>query len=122
MKIPKPILERRLSIRIQESLPFHIGHDDYELEASTINISSNGAMCSIEKSIPLMTQLNIGLTLPPFGKNRQSRQLRLKGVVVRREPDPAGNRFLIAIFFSDAREADKKLLLEFIEHRLQSHP
>ena len=117
MKTPKPVLDRRRSIRVEEKLPFKIGAQNYEAEAITVNISVNGALCIVEREIPLMTQLKIALTLPskPAQKNKL---LSMKGVIVRKEKDLEGGKYYIAIYFSDIKPADRKFLSNFIESRL----
>ena len=120
MRTPKPVLDRRRSIRIAEKLPFKIGLQDYEVEALTVNISVNGALCLVEREIALMTQLKIALSLPPISKSspQKSKILSMKGVVVRREKDAATNKYYIAIYFSDIKPNDRKYLSQFIESRL----
>ena len=120
MKTPKPVLDRRRSIRIAEQLPFRIGLQNYEAEAITVNISVNGALCIVEREIPLMTQLKIALTLPPVSKTSSSKNktLSMKGVVVRKEKDPSSGKFYVAIYFSDIKPNDRKFLSQFIESRL----
>lgn len=117
--IPKAILERRRSIRVAESLPFKIGHHGYEIEAVTLNIGLHGAMCLVDKDIPMMTQLNIGLSLPSAsGASGRVKKIRLKGVVVRKDRSPQTGRFCIAVFFSECKPADQKTLEKFILSRL----
>ncbi len=118
MKIPKRILERRRSVRIEESLPFKIGHSGYNLEAHSLNISSHGVMCVIDHEIPMMTQVNVGLTLPAPTPQSKDRQIRTKGVVVRKEKDEASGKFFIAIYFSQIKDSDQKTLNDYIENRL----
>lgn len=120
MKTPKPILDRRRSIRVDESLPFKIGHAEYEVLATTINISQHGALCVVDKSVPVMTQLALALTLPEGRSSKKGRTLRLKGVVVRREKDPLADRYFLAIYFSDIKQEDQETLRRFIEGRLSS--
>lgn len=123
MKTPKAILERRRSIRVDEALPFKIGHGGYETLAQTVNISAHGALCLVERNIPLMTQLAVALTIPATSKKAggsggRGKTLRLKGVVVRREKDPASERWFLAIFFSQISSEDQTTLRRFIESRL----
>ena len=119
MDLPKRIQERRQAVRIQETLPFVIGHEGYEIEAQTINISTHGVMCIVSRDIPMMTQLKIALTLPKFGKNKTStKTLKVRGVVVRKEKDEVAGKIFIAIFFNDLKHEDSTILREFIEHRL----
>ncbi len=118
MRTPKPILERRRSVRIDAGLPFNIGHEGYEIEARTLNVSTHGAMCALERDIPLMTQLKIGLRVPAMGSARpQEHTLRLKGVVVRKEHDPATKKYNVAVYFPDISEKDQGILKDYIEHR-----
>ena len=121
MKTPKRILERRRSVRIAEALPFHIGHEDYETQAVMVNLSISGTLCLVDRDIPMMTQLKIALSLPLTGTGGSSkeRSVTAKGVVVRKEPYLQNGQFLIAIFFSDMKPADKKTLEQFIQHRLR---
>ena len=118
MKTPKPVLERRRSVRVPEELPFRIGHDDYETLAKTLNISVHGALCLVDKSIPLMTQLAVALTLPPSKGIKRGRLLRMKGVVVRRDKDISSDQHFLAIYFSEIKSEDREALRRFIESRL----
>lgn len=116
MKTPKRILDRRRSVRIAESLPFKLGHDGFEIEATSLNISYHGAMFLVEKEIKLMTQVSLGIMLPNGAKPHR---VVAKGVVVRREPDERSGKFLVAVYFSDIKPKDEKLLKEFIDGRIQ---
>ena len=119
MRTPKPILERRRSVRVHESLPFKIGSQDYETLATTVNISEHGALCLVDKNVPLMTQLAVALTLPA-ARGKKEKAIRMKGVVVRREKDPAANRYFLAIYFSEIKSEDQETLRRFIEGRLST--
>ena len=119
MKTPKPILERRRSVRLHEALPFKIGHGDYETTANTVNISAHGALCLVDRNIPLMTQLAVAITLPVKG-SKKGKTLRIKGVVVRREKDPEFERYFLGIYFSSITSKDQETLRKFIEGRLPS--
>ncbi len=121
MKTPKPVLDRRRSIRIVEKLPFKIGHQNYEAEAVTVNISVNGALCIVEQDIPLMTQLKMALTLPPISKTSSKKKtVLMKGVVVRKDKDPSTQKYFVAIYFSEIKPEDRQFLQKFIESRSAS--
>ena len=126
MRTPKPILERRRSVRVHESLPFTIGHDGYETLAQTVNVSLHGALCLVDRNIPLMTQLAVALTLSAAKSVKRSagrtKTIHMKGVVVRREKDPGSNRYFLAIYFSQIKSEDQEALRRFIENRLSSNP
>ena len=117
MKTPKPILERRRSVRLAEALPFKIGHGNYETTALTVNISAHGALCLVDKNIPLMTQLAVALTLSVKGSKR-GKTLHIKGVVVRREKDPSNERYFLGIYFSSIKPQDQETLRRFVEGRV----
>ena len=121
MKIPKPILERRRSIRIDQQLPFKVGAEGFELEATSLNISSTGVMGLLERDIPLMTKLSIAIPLHKthFQTADSKNVLRVKGVVVRKEKDPSSERFQVAIFFSDLTESDRQTLSHFISSQIK---
>lgn len=108
--------ERRRSVRINETLPFVIGHEGFEVEAVTVNLSALGAMCRVARAIPMMTQLKVALSLPSDNGHRP-KTVRMKGVVVRKEKDPAVDAYLIAIYFSDMKSEDRLVLEDFIKHR-----
>jgi len=119
MDIPRRILERRQSVRITEPLIFKIGHRGYDVQAVTLNISTSGAMCVVDKDIPMMTQLNIGLELPT-GVPGKTKTVHMKGVLVRKEKDIRTGRFLMAVYFSDMKPADQKRLEQFIARSLKT--
>ena len=116
MKTPKRILERRRSVRLVEALSFKIGHEGYEIEAMTANISGHGAMCLIDRDIPLMTQLKVVLMLPGSGT---AKSIHATGVVVRKDPNLEGDKFFIAVYFSSIKPMDQKTLNDYIERRLK---
>ena len=121
MKTPKPILERRRFVRLAEYLPFEIGHEGYEIKAQTLNISSTGALCRVEREIPLMTKVRIGLALAPVKRaSAKPITLNLNGVVVRKEKDPRTDHFLIAVYFSGIKPRDQNLLGRYVEERLKN--
>ncbi len=118
MRTPKPIQDRRRSVRIVEFLPFKIGHQGYDIQATTTNVGYHGVMCAIDQDIRLMTQLSVALTLPPVKGNGPGKTITAKGVVVRKETNPDTGKCYIAVFFSDIKPKDEQLLKDFIDRRL----
>ena len=114
MKFPKPIQERRRAVRLDVELPFRIAHQDYEAEVVTINISHNGFCFRAEKDIPMMTKLNLGVSLP-----NSKKVIRVQGVVVRKEKDPRTGDFLLAAYISEIKATDQKTLEKFIQSRVR---
>ena len=121
MSIPKNISERRCSVRVAEELPFTIGHQGYEIQATSVNISNNGVLCLVDRQIPIMTQLDIVFSLPTaVNFSLKERIVKAKGVVVRKEEDAVSDKFFIAIYFSELKPNDQKVLNEFIAYRLKT--
>ena len=118
MRTPKPVMERRRSIRLAEKLPFKIGRQDYEAQAVTVNISAHGVLCLLDKEFPLMTQFKLALTLPSGRPGAEAKTLSMKGVVVRKDKDGLSGQFVHAIYFSDIKPADRRFLEKYIESRL----
>ena len=106
MRTPKSISERRQSARIAQSLPFKIGGEGYEIAAVTVNISAHGALCVVDRAIPVMTRLRVAFTLPAS----KEKVIHATGVVVRNEPDPDSDKHFIALYFSQIKPADQKVL------------
>ena len=67
-------------------------------------------MCEIKGDIPLMTRVKVALKLP-------TKELRLKGVVVRRDRNELTDMTAIAIFFSDVKPEDQTRLDAFISQK-----
>ena len=79
-------------------------------------------MCVVSSDIPMMTQLKIGFTLAlPGGANPRAKQIKARGVVVRKEKGEDLGRILIGIYFTQIREADQKALDRYIKSRLLKH-
>ena len=113
MELPKPIQERRRSVRIEELLPLQIGHGDDEIFVTTVNIGYHGALCVLDRDIRVMTRLRVALTLPSA-----SAKITAKGVVIRKEKDAATGKFYVAIYFSDIAPKDAARLKKYIDRRL----
>ena len=116
--------ERRRHPRIFKKLPLKLKINSFDLATETLNISSSGVYCQIDKYIEPMTKVNIVLLLPLKLKNNTAvtKKVTCKGVVVRTEKNPAGDKFNIAIFFSDVPEADAENINRYIETHLQPNP
>ena len=114
MRTPKPISERRRAVRVDAELPIRVAHRGYEAEALTINFSNRGVYFYIDKEIPMMTKLDIGIRLP-----RSKKIIRAKGVVVRKEKNETSGGYFIAAYFSDMKPADRNTWEKFIQSRVQ---
>jgi c-di-GMP-binding flagellar brake protein YcgR len=116
--------ERRKHPRIFKKLPLELKIDSFDLATETLNISSSGVCCQIDKYLEPMTKVSIVLLLPLKLKNNTvvTKKVSCEGVVVRTEKNPAGNKFNIAVFFSDVPKSDAENINRYIETHLQSDP
>jgi c-di-GMP-binding flagellar brake protein YcgR len=115
------MLERRKSVRIPAKLAMEIkisGKDS--ALAESINVSANGVYFASPAFIPVLTKLEVNLSLPSSGDDESSKSTRLilcEGVVVRIEPeeeDPAASRYQIACYFTSINDKDKDYLDSYI--------
>jgi len=77
----------------------------------------------MNKSLPLMTRLNVSFVLPQTGNGRPPAAIRCGGVVVRkdRSSGAAGSRsFVTAVYFSRIKPADRRRIARFVLERMLS--
>jgi hypothetical protein len=115
------MLERRKSVRIPAKLAMEIkisGKDS--APAQSINVSANGVYFSSPTFIPVLTKLEVNLSLPAAGEDPASKMIRLiscEGVVVRTEPEkeqPGLSNYEIACYFTSINAKDKDYLDSYI--------
>lgn len=115
------MLERRRAIRVPAQLALQIkisGRDYAQIES--INVSANGVYFSLPTFIPVLTKLEINLSLPDeqSGPGRQeSKNVSCEGVVVRIEPEqeePELSKYQVACYFTSIAEEDKDFLESYI--------
>ncbi|NIM19807.1 MAG: hypothetical protein GTO51_06130 [Candidatus Latescibacteria bacterium] len=115
------MLERRRAVRIPAKLALQIKISGKDCaEAESINVSANGVYFTSPTYIPVLTKLEIELTLPAPGEEegvRPGRNVTCEGVVVRTEPEeeaPKTTRYEIACYFTSIAEEDKDYLDTYI--------
>jgi c-di-GMP-binding flagellar brake protein YcgR len=106
--------EKRKYPRVAESVSCELTVAGDSVVAETTNISCGGALCRLTKPVPAMTQLDIAFKLPG-----SSRIIRCIGVVVRQEQ--AGAEYQTAIYFSNLKPEDRRLIAEFVLQSMLTH-
>jgi len=116
--------ERRKHPRIFKKLPLKLKINSFDLATETLNISSSGVYCQTDKYLEPMTKVSIVLLLPLRLKNNTvvTKKVSCEGVVVRTEKSREGNKFNIAVFFSDVPKTDAENISRYIETHLQPNP
>jgi hypothetical protein len=113
--------ERRAYPRINKNVRLKLATHSFDIYTNTKNLSCAGAYCEINRLIPSMTKVDILLFLPGLSDEKKIRKLKLKGVVVRSEPNILDKKLLstnIAIFFTDIKEKDKQSIAELVNRYL----
>ncbi len=117
--------ERRRAPRAMARIPVEFKRDKGVIEARTMNISSSGAYCTLDKFIPLNTKLGITLLIP--GKDKKSgkklKRVTCHGIVVRNEPECLGTgetKYGVGLFFTDLGAEDRREISNYVKEKLPS--
>ncbi len=109
-------IERRKHPRLDKSLPVKVLGDTFDFVTDTVNISSGGVLCNLDKPIPIMTKLKIALMLPDISGKGASR-IDCEGIVIRTEEhtkEIGNKRYAFAIVFSDIKDEDKAKISRYV--------
>lgn len=108
--------DRRVAKRIEdEDLLLKIIIEGYDTSTNTLNISSSGLYCKVDRQIPLMSRVKLMLMIPdPLKTKSEMTGVDVEGVVVRTHPviiDGKIKHYDVAIFFDTALEPKAKGLI-----------
>jgi hypothetical protein len=113
--------ERRKFPRVKdECLSLKLRLDDFDSITHTMNISSSGVYCKLDKELPLMSRVKLMLMIPDPVKEGILKDLEVNGVVVRQHPvtiDGVIKHYDVAIFFEDLSEKDKGVIAGYIKRK-----
>lgn len=113
--------ERRRSPRVKaEELSLRLRAGDFDTVTHTLNISSSGLYCKVDKELPLMSRIKLMLMIPELSKGDASKGLEVEGVVVRTHPviiDGKVKHYDVAIFFDSLDNKAKESIANYIARR-----
>ena len=113
--------ERRKFPRVKdEELSLKLRLDDFDSITHTMNISSSGVYCKLDKELPLMSRVKLMLMIPDPAKEGVLKDLEVEGVVVRQHPviiDGVIKHYDVAIFFEDLSEKEKEAIAGYIKRK-----
>ena len=119
----KESAERRRAPRAAVEVPVKIKQADGVIEASTKNISTSGAYCTLNTFVPLNAELGVTLLIP--GEEQSGRQqlkkLKCHGIVVRNQAERDGAaepQYCRAICFSGIDRRDERELSDYVKRQL----
>jgi len=114
-------VERRRFPRIKdENISVKLSGEGVSAITQSLDVSASGIYCKVDKRIPLMTIVQVLLSVP--GKGKTSNTMNLDGVVVREHPVKKDGRLLhydIAIFFNTLLPKERRRLVQYINRRLK---
>ncbi|EKD27474.1 MAG: hypothetical protein ACD_79C00709G0003 [uncultured bacterium] len=114
--------EKRSDSRIKIDLPVKLKcSDDLMFMAATVSINSAGFLCSVKKSLPFQSKVDIIILIPPFNEevNKTSSVFKCQGIVVRENITETLSGDLghaVAVKFIDPAENDLKKLIEYLQY------
>lgn len=116
-----PKTERRKYPRVKDKdISIKLSGEGFDTITQSLDVSASGVYCKVTEKIPVMTRVQVVLTLP--GKNKSARPvtMNIDGVVVREHPVMKEGRvehYDVAIFFSSLLPKERDLLVKYIESK-----
>ncbi len=114
--------ERRRAPRIKaEGLSLKLRAGDFDAVTHTLNISSSGLYCKVDRELPLMSRIKLILMIPDLSKSAmESKGVEVEGVVVRAHPviiDGKVKHYDVAIFFDSLEPKAKESIDSYIARK-----
>jgi hypothetical protein len=115
--------ERRRHPRIKDkNISIKLSGDGFSAITQSLDVSASGVYCKVDRQIPLMTRVQIVLSIPRRNSHQSSDCMTLDGVVVREHPvkeDGKIAHYDVAIFFNTLLPREREKLVRYIEKRSQ---
>ena len=114
--------ERRRAPRIKsDDLSLKLYAGGFDIATDTLNISSSGLYCKVDRQLPLMSRVKLMIMIPGPSKNdAESKAVEVEGVVVRAHPVIIEGRVMhydVAIFFDNIEPKAKDLITGYIARK-----
>ncbi len=114
-------VERRKHPRIvDKDISIELSGDGVDAITQSLDVSASGVYCKVACRIPLMTRVQIVLSLPAKSTSSSSKIMNLDGVVVREHPvkkDGAVDHYDVALFFNTLLPKERRVLVDYINKR-----
>jgi hypothetical protein len=113
-------IERRKYPRIKRGdISVKLSGEGFDTISQSLDVSASGLYCKVSERIPLMSRVQIVLSLPNDKIPSSPIVLKVDGVVVREHSvvkDGRVEHYDLAIFFDALEESKKKKLVRYIEN------
>jgi c-di-GMP-binding flagellar brake protein YcgR len=112
--------ERRKHPRIKDKdVSIKLSGDGFDTITQSLDISASGIYCKVTKHVPLMSRVQLALSLPAKSDTGNS-TLDVEGIVVREHPVIENGRihhYDLAIFFDSLLPRERKKLVQYINQK-----
>lgn len=113
--------ERRRYPRVKDKdISIQLTGGGFDTITQSLDISASGIYCKIAERIPLMTRLQILLSLPNKQKPSEPTILNVEGIVVREHPvmkDGRVEHYDVAIFFNSLMPKERDKIIQYINQK-----
>ena len=114
--------ERRKFPRIEDrDLSIKLNLGDYDSITHTLNLSTTGIYCKVDKQMPLMSRVRLMLIVPDAsGVEKEAHNLEIDGVIVREHPvimNGEVKHYDCAIFFENLSAKDTEIISAYISKK-----
>lgn len=114
-------VERRKHPRVRDkNISIKISGDGFNAITQSLDVSASGIYCKVDHHIPVMTRLQIILSIPIQKGSASSTAMNLDGVVVREhavKEDGRIKHYDVAIFFNTLLPKERRKLVQYIGKR-----
>ncbi|NQT32943.1 MAG: PilZ domain-containing protein [Candidatus Omnitrophica bacterium] len=115
--------ERRRYPRIKDNnIGVKLSGEGFNAITQSLDVSASGIYCKVDRRVPIMTKVQVVVSLPGKGKSSTPTTLNLDGVVVREHPVNKNghvDHYDIAIFFNTLLPRERDVLVRHIDRQLK---
>ncbi len=113
--------ERRRFPRIKdENISIKLQGDGFNTITQSLDVSASGIYCKVSRHMPVMTRVQVVLSIPGKTRSVSSITMNVDGIVVREHPvkkDGEVQYYDVAIFFNTLLPKERKQLMQYIDRQ-----
>jgi c-di-GMP-binding flagellar brake protein YcgR len=113
--------ERRRFPRVKdENISIKLSGEGFDTITQSLDVSASGIYCKVTKHIPLMSRVQLMLTLPGKDSASDTTTMDVEGIVVREHPVIKNGRvhhYDLAIFFDSLLPRHRRKLIQYINQK-----
>ncbi len=113
--------ERRKYPRIKdENISIKLCSEGFTTITQSLDVSASGIYCKVKEHIPVMTRVQLKLSLPGKTKKSPSETMDIDGVIVREHPVIKNGKvehYDLAIFFNTLLPKERRKIVQYIDNR-----